>query len=259
MTLTSVPQSAEDTNPSTANPVSETTPTKPNKPGRMMPAAGQMHLVTKIGHQMWEGRRASGQGDDSVHSIVGAMLFAKNCADIWHASMADDPYADNALLEIELAWLDADRAVDTQIASLTELIETGMPGITLSPVESSKPLVVDLSFHSPWGYRGAALVKKFDDLALKALTAKSVGLMFDGDWQSSVFRTGTRIRRTFDMSRLWIHTGVKRDDVKANNETARRAISLYTQKRKDKMLAMDDRVLSGELRAALSPHINVGG
>lgn len=259
MTLPSVPQSAEDTTPSSAAPASNGVPAKRNKPGRMMPAAGQMHLVTKIGHQMWEGRRASGHGDDSVHSIVGAMLFAKNCSEIWRASMANDPYADNALIEIELAWQDADKAIETQLASLTELIDTGMPGITLSPVESSEPLVVDLSFHNPWGYRGAALVKKFDDLALKALTAKSVGLMFDGDWQSSVFRTGTRIRRTFDMSRLWVHTGVKRDDVKANNEIARRAIEFYTQKHKDKMLAIDERVLSGELRATLSPHITTGG
>jgi len=255
MTLTSVPQSAKDT---AASPAGETAPVKRNKPGRMMPAAGQMHLVTKIGHQMWEGRRASGQGDGSVHSIVGAMLFAKNCSEIWRASMDDDPYADNALVEIELAWLDADRSVDTQMASLSELIETGMPGIKLSTAESLEPLVVDLSFHNPWGYRGAAIVKKFDDLVLKALTAKSVGLMFDGDWNSSVFRTGTRIRKTFDMSRLWIHTGVKRYDIKANNEASKRAIELYSKKRKDKMLAMDDRILNGELRAALSPHINGG-
>jgi len=60
------------------------------------------------------------------------------------------------------------------------------------------------------------------------------------------------------MSRLWIHTGVKRDDIKANNEASRRAIELYSKKRKDKMLAMDDRILNGELRAALSPHINGG-
>ncbi len=258
MTLSSVPQSAEDTTPS-ATPASSEAPAKRKKPGRIMPAAGQMHLVTKIGHQMWEGRRASGQGDDSVHSIVGAMLFAKNCSEIWRAATANDPYADNALIEIELAYQDADKAIDVQIASLTELIETGMPGITLTPAESTKPLVVDLSFQNPWGYRGAALVKKFDDLAQKALTAKSVGLMFDGDWQSSVFRTGTRVRRTFDLSRLWVNTGVTRDDITANNEIARRAIDLYTQKHKDKMLAIDERVLTGELRAKLSPHIGVGG
>tara|TARA_B100000446_G_scaffold152617_1_gene147789 strand:+ start:397 stop:1173 length:777 start_codon:yes stop_codon:yes gene_type:complete len=258
MTLSSVPQSAEDATPS-ATPTSNEAPAKHKKPGRIMPAAGQMHLATKIGHQMWEGRRSSGQGDDSVHSIVGAMLFAKNCSEIWRAATANDPYADNALLEIELAYQDADKAIDIQIASLTELIETGMPGITLTAAESIKPLAVDLSFQNPWGYRGAALVKKFDDLAQKALTAKSVGLMFDGDWQSSVFRTGTRVRRTFDLSRLWVNTGVTRDDIKANNEIARRAIDLYTQKHKDKMLAIDERVLTGELRARLSPHIGAGG
>ena len=220
------------------------------RPGRLT-TQGTITLQSRQAHRLFYGRRADKAAGQ--YPIVGLVRFAKLVGDIWNAAADDDPYADMVLLEIETAHEDAARAVADQITAVQALIAEQMEGIDVEIVHSIKPAKLDIQFYSPWAYRAAILLTRFDQLVLLCLTARKVGLMLDDDWDSVVVRCGTRIRHMFELSRRWLATGVTRDDIAANNQVAQRADAKYSEQQQ--MLVMVDDVVSGKTRAKLAPRI----
>lgn len=220
------------------------------RPGRLT-TEGSITLQSRQAHRLFYGRRADRQSGQ--YPIVGLVRFAKLVGDIWNAAESDDPYADMALLEIETAYEDAVKSVDEQLSATRSLISDQMEGIDVNIVHSVNPAKLDIQFYSPWAYRGAILLTRFDQLVLCCLTAKKVGLMLDDDWESVVVRCGTRIRHMFELSRRWLATGVTRNDIAANNQVARRAEEKYSEQQQ--MVVMSEDVISGKHRAKLSPRI----
>lgn len=220
------------------------------RPGRLT-TQGSIQLQTHQAHRLFYGRRADKQSGQ--FPIVGLVRFAKLIGDVWNAAEADDPYADMVLLEVEQAYEDAANTVREQLSATKALIAEQLEGIEIEIVHSVKPVKLDLQFYSPWAYRAAVLLKRFDELVLACLTARKVGLMLDDDWQAVVVRCGTRIRHMFELSRRWLCTGVTRDDIAANNQVAQRAEARNAEQQK--MLVMSEDVVAGTTRAKLSPRI----
>lgn len=223
------------------------------RPGRLT-TNGDITLHTRQAHKLFYGRR--GEPQKKIFPVIGLVRFATNVGAIWTASEGDDPYADLALLEIEQEFDDAEKVLAQYAKSMDDMLENDVDGINVSVMQSAKPVNLDIQFYSPWSYRGARLLAKYDKLVLKCLTAKHVGLMFDEDWERIVVRSGTRIRAMFQRSQLWRVTGVTRDDIAANNQVAQRAEEVYA-KYLQQMLVMPDDVLRGERRAKLAPKVKL--
>lgn len=220
------------------------------RPGRLQ-TQGVITLQSRQAHRLFYGRRAdraTGQ-----FPIVGLVRFAKLVGDIWNAAESDDPYADMTLLEIETSYEEAKQVIDEQLRATRVLLSDQLEGIDVNIVHSIKPAKLDIQFYSPWAYRGAMLLTRYDQLVLACLTARQVGLMLEGDWNVSVVRCGTRIRHVFELSRRWLSTGVTRDDIAAGNQVARRAEEKYSSQQQ--MLVMSEDVLEGRTRAKLAPRI----
>lgn len=225
------------------------------RPGRLETGGGKITLETRQAHALFYGRR--GDKENNVFPIVGLVRFAKNVAEIWHASENDDPYADLTLLEIEAKFEDAVEFIKAQKKHIEQMLETELQGIDMPNTHSVDPATMDIQFYSPWAYRAAIVLSQFDRTVLSAMTAKKMGLMFEDDWTASIVKCSSMIRAVFEASRLWVNTSVKRDDMAANNKVAQRAAKLYGA-RKPTLPDMPEDVLKGERRAKLAPRIRVG-
>ncbi|WP_020208920.1 PFL_4669 family integrating conjugative element protein [Gilvimarinus chinensis] len=225
------------------------------RPGRLETGGGKITLETRQAHALFYGRR--GDKDKNIYPIVGLVRFAKNVAEIWHASENDDPYADQALLEIETKFEDATAFIRAQMKHIEEMLETELQGIDMPDTHSVDPATMDIQFYSPWAYRSAILLTQFDRVVLSAMTAKKMGLMFEDDWTASIVKCSSLIRSVFEASRLWVNTSVKRDDLAANNKVAQRAAKVY-ESHKPTMPSLSEDVRKGERRAKLAPRIKTG-
>ena len=61
-----------------------------------------------------------------------------------------------------------------KIQEMTNLLE-GLDDFEVTLQASVQPVQITLQFYSPWGFRGAMLLKQFDKLIRMALTARHIG------------------------------------------------------------------------------------
>ncbi len=219
----------------------------------MTPGAMQMSAVVKLHSRLainlFRGRK--GDPANNVRPIIGLARFARQSALVWTAAGSDDPYADQTLIAVEIAYEAAQKAVEQKIHAMQELLD-GMEDFEITLQASERPVNVDLKFFSPWGFRGATLLKQFDKLVRLALTARHIGLFTDDDWGRVVHEASQALRHMFAEVDYWISTGVKRVDLLTGNRIAQRAKARYETARKVPFV-LEPEVLAGNYRAKLSP------
>lgn len=198
---------------------------------------------------LFRGRK--GDPKNNVRPIIGLARFARQVAFVWSASSIDDPFADQVLLDIEEAYEAAKEILDAREKAMNDLLH-GMEEFEITLGASNTPVEFRLQFYSPWGFRGAMLLKQFDKIMRMALTAKHIGLFADNDWISIVSNSARALRHMFAQVDGWISTGLKRDDIRQKNKLAERAITKYDDAQGRKIMLTPE-VMSGLYRAKLSP------
>lgn len=219
----------------------------------MTPGAMQMSAVVKLHSRLainlFRGRK--GEPEKNIRPIIGLARFARQSALVWTAAGSDDPYADQTLIAVEIAYETAQKTVEQKINAMQELLD-GMEDFEITLQASERPVNVDLKFFSPWGFRGATLLKQFDKLVRLALTARHIGLFTEDDWGRVVHEASQSLRHMFAEVDYWISTGVKRVDLLTGNRIAQRAKARYETVRKVPFV-LEPEVLAGNYRAKLSP------
>lgn len=198
---------------------------------------------------LFRGRK--GDPKNNVRPIIGLARFARQVALVWSASSIDDPFADQVLLDIEEAYEAAKEILDTREKTMNDLLH-GMEDFEITIGASDAPVEFRLQFYSPWGFRGAMLLKQFDKIMRMALTAKHIGLFADNDWISIVNNSARALRHMFAQVDGWISTGLKREDIRQKNKLAKRAITKYDEAQ-GRRIILTAEVMSGLYRAKLSP------
>jgi integrating conjugative element protein (TIGR03761 family) len=217
-------------------------------PGPMQMKA-KIKLHTKLAINLFRGRKGDPERD--VRGIVGLARFARQAAMVWSAAAIDDPYADMCLLDVEHAYEDAEKIIDARAKTLENLLN-GLEDFEIETQASVEPVVIDLEFFSPWGYRGALLLRKLDQMIRLALTARHVGLIMNDDWNRIVSDSLRAVRHTFAQITGWTHTAVNRADIRANNKVAKRAKQRYLELKRGYLVVNED-ILNGAVRARMSP------
>ncbi len=224
-------------------------------PGKLEMKA-KVKLHTKLTINLFRGRQAV--PEKNIRGIIGLARFARQTALVWSAAAIDDPYADQCLIDIETAWNDARNLIEARTKSLKELLN-GMEDFEVETQASINPVTIELNFYSPWGYRGALLLRDLDKLILLAMTGKHIGLILDSDWDRIVTDSLRAVRHMFAEVLHWRHTAVTRQDLLTNNKVAQRAKQKYLQIKQIKAgyLDLSRDVFDGNLRAELSPQNRV--
>ncbi len=219
----------------------------------MSPGAMQMSAVVKFHStqsiNMFRGRK--GDPEKGIRPIIGLARFARQVSLVWSAAAIDDPYADQVLLDIEQAYDAAKMSLDAKEKTMTNLLE-GLDDFEVTLQASVQPVQITLQFYSPWGFRGAMLLKQFDKLIRMALTARHIGIFTEDDWVSIVRDAARSLRHMFNEVDGWVSTGVKREDIRNGTNVAKRAAARYEELKKG-YLVVDQEVISGLYRAKLSP------
>ncbi len=213
------------------------------RPG-MLRTCGEFLIHTRSAHRLFYGRRKDEK--QGIKPITGLVRFALNMNQLSDLAAQDDPYADAVLLKVEQQMTEAERLIKNHVAAVEELL-SDMEGITISFHESVEPISVPLEFKTTYGFLAARLLGQYDKLVRLAQSAMHVGLFFQEDWARVVRKSGSVIRHVFGLSSSYRYTGVKRDDIAANNAVARRAIDQYGE--------LPQAILEGSKRAKYAPLI----
>lgn len=216
---------------------------------------GPMHMLARVklhSHlaiNLFRGRK--GDPSTGLRPIIGLARFGGQVAKVWTASMQDDPYADQCLLDIEQAWDAAKQLLTTRHDSL-KLLVSGMEDFEVELQTSMEPAELVLDFYCPWAYRGALLLQQYDRVVRLGLTASHIGFLTSAEWTNVVTDSGRSVRNMFAMVNRWTSTGVTRDDIRRGTKVAQRAQAKYTETKRG-YLKLSNEVLEGVRRAQLKP------
>lgn len=144
----------------------------------------------------------------------------------------------------------AENAITEGLALMNSLLSS-FSGLNVNVSESDKPVPVDLNFASPWAWKGALLLRRFDEFCRAGMTARHLGLLSMKDWEDSLHRVARKIRRLFMIPSDYIFTGIRRD---LWGGRIKRARKMYERANKSFPL-IPDMVLKGVKRAQVSPPI----
>lgn len=217
------------------------------KPGALR-TRGEVQLHTRLAHRLFYGRRRDDK--KKIRPITGLVRFAINMNQINELASRDDPYADQVMLDVEKALIEAEELVQSNIVAVKDLL-SDLDGITIKYNGSVEPVTVPLEFKTTYGFVAARLLYQYDKLVRMAQAAMHVGMMFEDDWGKVVRASGRKIRRAFGMSAGYRFSGVNRNDIAANNAAARAA--------KEKYGELPQSTLDGSKRGKYAPKILSAG
>lgn len=208
----------------------------------VMRSESWMTLHTRQAQRLVQGRRA----DTGHPGIVGLTLYAALLRAIWNGARADDPYADWWLVKIhdalELSW----NELEEMHRSILRIM-TGMQGVEVSVAQSVHPIRLPLTFGNPYGFRGAYLLGRYDELVRMLLTARHVA-MIDRDASEKLLDEGGRhVRRALATAPGYKFYAITRDDVRLMTARAIEA--------QNYMGPLPPAVLDKTLRAPYAPDI----
>ncbi|MEW8139473.1 MAG: PFL_4669 family integrating conjugative element protein [Candidatus Thiodiazotropha endolucinida] len=220
------------------------TPDLVNKRPGMLRTRGELVLHTRSAHRLFYGRRRDDKKNQKP--IIGLIRFALNMSQICDLAAEDDPYADAVLLKVENKLEECKSKVMQHVKELEDLL-SDTDGISIKVYDSVEPVILPLEFKTTYGFLAARILSQYDKLVRLAQSARHVGLFFQEDWARVVRSTGSSIRNVFFLSTSYRYTGVRRDDIAANNKVARRAIDKYGE--------LPPIILKGTKRARYAPAI----
>lgn len=109
-------------------------------------------------------------------AIMGLLAFADRLRVIWHASRADDPWADWWLIKIDSAIDLVQHRLGLATAKINDHLQAHS-ALEIDIARSERPYRIKLRFVNPYAYRGAQLIAEFDAAVRTILTARHVGLL----------------------------------------------------------------------------------
>ncbi|MBC3211070.1 PFL_4669 family integrating conjugative element protein [Serratia fonticola] len=204
----------------------------------------RIDLHTFYAISTWEGRKKSKRKG----LILGMPQFFKLVSKINRDSLADNPYADAVMYQLEKLIDEAHQDIQRSLDDAGSLLSALPKGITLSSVVSSEPLNIAVHSHTPLGYRCVYLLVGFDQLALKLFQAHHYGFISRRHRDHQLQQGGYLIRRIFTVAHYYRSFPISRRELFSDSVVVQGA-----QKYFDKL---DEDVLLGKVRSRFSPPVN---
>ncbi|MHC6755415.1 PFL_4669 family integrating conjugative element protein [Yersinia ruckeri] len=205
----------------------------------------RIDLHTYYAISTWHGRDSS----ERKERIIGMPGFFRLVSNINRDSLADNPYADTVMYQLEKLIDEAHRNIKVLLDEVNSLI-AALPGsISLSDVVSKSPLNIGVYSHTPIGYRCVYLLIGFDQLALRLFQAYHYGFISLKRRNRLLKEGGYHIRRIFTVAQRYRSFPVCRKDIATNTSGTGQAQLYFGD--------LDEGVLLGEKRSRFSPAINI--
>lgn len=200
-----------------------------------------LQLQTIQAQLLVRGRNAEGKAP-----IAGLLRFAEHLRIIWSAAQANDPYADWWLIKVEDALATTIRRTEVELTQLGDLLETSTV-LRIAPTEYKDPFQIELLFATPYAFKAADGLMRFDRLVVEGLTARNVGLITQKQFMDTTRGIARKFRALFAMPMNFRLLDVSRDRPLSVSGLFSRAETL--------MGPLPEDVLNGKRRARLAPDI----
>ncbi len=217
-------------------------PSESRQPKRVGHLVGEVclevHTIQAL-RLIWGRRRVA-----SKPPISGLIAFASAVNNIWHEAEGGDPYALWWLLKIE-AGIEQCRAYLNEQLNETAFLYPDAEILEVDTAESEQPYRTRLAFSNPYAYRAAHMLGEYDILVRTCYTLTFLGAGEPAELQTIMARAGHQIRRVFSIPQGFKVCAIGLDDIRQNNQRARRAIEL--------MGPLPEEILNSETLPAFMP------
>ena len=204
----------------------------------------RIDLHTFYAISTWEGRAKGARKG----AIIGMPRFFRLVSSINRDSLADNPYADAVMYQLEMLIDDAHLNIQKLLTEADCHMSQQFPGITLSNTVSSAPLNIGVHSHTPLGYRCVYLLVGFDQLALKLFQAHHYGFISLKRRNGLLQEGGYQIRRIFTVAMNYRSFSVNRQAFIIGDAVLELARRYFGE--------LDDAILLGKKRSRFSPPVN---
>ncbi|MDZ7924938.1 MAG: AcaB family transcriptional regulator [Marinagarivorans sp.] len=157
-------------------------------------------------------------------------------------------------MKAETEYEKVSKVIEARLQELESMIDGNDIFDDITLAENRHPVTRSLVFLCPWGYRGATLLKKLDDIVCKALTARHVGFINHDNWHIYVNDSARALRNFFRCCESFVDIPLERSWFVANDNRLYGAKLAYKHYGK-KIPFVPGEIMSGKKRASTSPII----
>lgn len=205
-----------------------------------------IELHTHYATNVWSGRPA--RPEEKVHGIIGLPRFISLMNTLRLDSLADNPYADMWMLQMEERLLAAREEMDFLIAGMQTLFSRIPETMTIKDSVSIQPARFPVFASTPLGFIAVYLLTDFDELVRKVLLAHHMALMTSMEKKAFFIKAGRIISGVLVQAQRYRRIPVSRQDLREGNGRARDAIALAGP--------VPDDILDGTRRSSYSPPLS---
>lgn len=185
------------------------------KPNLLLTADNEFILHTNIAKSLFNGNWR--------HGTMGLLQFATLMSELWKASKADDPYAEQYLLKTYDALEEAKSKLKEQEAILQQQLNN-LRGFRVDLYHNTSPFSYQLQFATPFPFLAAMLIEHVDYVNRQLFTLNRFGLIPEKEVSPSELMR--EIQAVFNVPKSWKHTGVTRKDILEGNQKSKIAQKL---------------------------------
>lgn len=177
-----------------------------------------IELHTHLATRTWTGRQAN--PEESIHGIIGMPRFINIMNVIRLDSMADNPYADLWMLNLEERLLTAREEMNTLIGNMKTVFSQLPEMMTVEGCTSIQPARFPVFSASQLGFIAIYLLTDFDELMRNALLAQHMALINRTEINDLRQRGGNIIRSILVLAQRYRRIPVTRQDIRDGNARA---------------------------------------
>ncbi|WP_115933995.1 PFL_4669 family integrating conjugative element protein [Escherichia coli] len=168
---------------------------------------------TQYAINTWSGRPVS----EGKPSLIGMPLFFQLISRINRDSLADNPWADTAQVEVETLLETASQQHQKCLNDIDALMAMLPADAFVSGVTSTALLNIGVHSHTPQGYCCVYLLVGFDQLISRVFQAHHYGLMSQKERNAWLHRGNHQIRHIFSVALHYRSHPVTRQDLASDN------------------------------------------
>jgi integrating conjugative element protein (TIGR03761 family) len=202
-----------------------------------------IELHTHLATRTWTGRQPDPA--EKIHGIIGLPRFLNIMNIIRLDAMADNPYADLWMLNIEERLLSAREEMNALIDSMKTIFSQLPEMMTVESCTSIQPARFPIFASSQLGFIAVYLLTDFDELMRKALLAQHMALINRVEMNDLRQKGGNLIRSILVLAQKYRRIPATRQDIREGNARSLAAKELAGPIPED--------IFNGTRRAAYAP------
>ncbi len=184
-------------------------------------------INTRQAQRLFLGRPVKIQDGQQVHpGVIGVRRFATLVRQVIVGARADDPYADQCLIQLDHEFESATQSL-MELQSHIEKKLKVRAAIDITVAVSIEPVSFPLRFGNQYAYRAAYLVADYDRVAAAALSAHHAALLPRLECEKLISRGQRLVRRVFNVPFRYRFSGASRQDVVRMNACGVAALEKY--------------------------------